>query len=495
MKKMKHLYTLAGYVVAALTLFHPHLIGHSKLTAYDPTPAFTAGNPLSPYITTANCCPEHRAQFSASTYRQYTKTGKAKPMDADVPLGDIHGRWNTFGLFYFEKDDNHDMSDFFYSSLPLQEFAMITTGDPAAPPLNEWFYFLSESRNHDAAPDATESFGYYSVPIDYRKYGVRFEADIATPFGLGARVDVGIAHITQRPEFQDQTPKSAWYTKPSDIPGSIVASGDDTMFKNVLTAGITNHPDIIADLLDLSIDEFDKSGIDAVDLSLYWSRSWESNRESSRDLPYLTFTPYVAGELSLPTSAKRDTRELFAVPFGNNGHWGYGFTAGFGINFLESIQFGIDASMTKFNRRLYPNHPTPTSEYQVGWVPRKADLMIRPGTNWSFGATIAADDFIEHVSFSSQFRYVHHDLDKITLVRTRPLPTMIGTPEGSTDFADNLRLDVLEDQSIWSSCFLTTAFTFTISNNIELGLLWQAPIRQRAAPRPMTWLGSVLFVF
>jgi hypothetical protein len=144
----------------------------------------------------------------------------------------------------------------------------------------------------------------------------------------------------------------------------------------------------------------------------------------------------------------------------------------------------------------------PINLKQVGFYPHKADYTLEPGSNWSFGASMAAFNFTQLFSASCEVRYIHHCKDHITLISAPTFSDKCfeatknqGTPVTYT-FTDNDQIlsympALLEDRSSWSSCFINLGVNMNICDGFQLGLAGQLPLRMRNAYYSTSVLGSL----
>jgi hypothetical protein len=121
---------------------------------------------------------------------------------------------------------------------------------------------------------------------------------------------------------------------------------------------------------------------------------------------------------------------------------------------------------------------------------RKANLTIEPGSNWNFAATLGAYHFLSCLSAYVQFVGVHHCKDDFCNIIPLAGPNNIPAPPVS-----NINVRKLKEDSQWSSNFVNVSFTYDISKHTQLGLFWQAPVRQEFAYRPTTVMFSLIFEY
>lgn len=488
----------------------------------DPFPIATAASPVGNITTFYDCDSEFRARISFSAYRQNadsagncnadtmydlnaTKTDTTRTIiPVNLPIGDMYGPWNLLALFYPELNGNTEVQQKLEDELGLaNELVSCTCTKPGGftPPgdIDKCLERLYAQRNSDIIPAPgviplvsngapyvlpyPKKTGAMSVPSQYRKYGVRFEADFTTPFDLGLLMRIGVAQMRHVPcqSFRNMTGD---YT--------CCATDDCSCCTDLVQKGIVNQWYVIARTLELDIAPYCESSIDMADIAFYWTHSFEFNHPSetyTTNQPHCTFCPYLMAEFAPPFGKARPPAKLFAPTFGNNHHFGYGLSGGFVFNFFQTIEFGVDVGFTRFKARGYPNQPVPTHILQEGMLPRRADLCIRPGTNWTFGAVMVAYHFLDHFTASTEFRLVHHCRDHVTLLKQVPLSWQ------TEDDPANLNIEKFIAETGWSTSFVDFGVTYDITPNVALGLLCQLPVRQRNAFRSTTLLGSLVITF
>ncbi len=223
MKKFSVKLSRIVYVVSSLLLLSIPMLLHAenRYTSNDPYPVYTAANPLGMWTFWQNCEPETSGRLSISVFRQRANMAKGGPCDAniattcatapnacsnccqacplEVPLGDIHGRWNMVALFYPEANGNNTVANNLIAGLGLEN--SVITGVTDATALANCITALETP----SLTDPNQQFGFFSVPIKYRKYGVRLQAEHDILCGFGLRLQAGVVTIQQNPCFLDQT--------------------------------------------------------------------------------------------------------------------------------------------------------------------------------------------------------------------------------------------------------------------------------------------------
>lgn len=476
-----------------------HLAGYSNLTKNDPYPVYTA---LYPYTFLTNnerdflkgIEPIHNQEWfclSLSPFRQSAVFGR-DINKKKTNLGDLLGNWNMLALFYpgmnasGGTNSTNVVQSALLSALGLTDNAVTTTCSGLFDP---------------SKTDTKHEFGFFDVPIKYRKYGIRMELDVQLFCDLGIQLLAGVSDTIQTATFNDLTciavgtqcdivedacpPATTNATCPRcccNIDNQITCD-----CKRLVIQKIMRQKDIIAKTLCLGIKNFSHRGLEDTRISLYWRHLFAVNQELER-FPYFILMPFFAFEVTLPSGHKIDPNCLFALPSGNNGHTGIGFSSGLNFDFVETIEIGIQASMTTWNSRCYRSFPVPVNELQAGMFPYKADLTIKPGTNWTFSALMHARHFLDWLSVWAQWVVVTHGRDQFCTAQILPFNATDTTPPVPL-------LNKLSDESKWHSHVMNVGATYDISPNIALGLLWQAPLSQRNAYRSTTIMGSIIITW
>ncbi len=137
-----------------------------NLTQNDPLPLYSSRFPFS-YLSTRQksgwmrfdySYVQPRFRVSVSGYRQFANRARNNERNVIFP-GDIDGPWNMMAFFYDPK-----LRDVLYPALGI---------DPTLIPAN-CKKFIEDPK----FVDPNQEFGFFSIPLLYRKYGVRFESEL-----------------------------------------------------------------------------------------------------------------------------------------------------------------------------------------------------------------------------------------------------------------------------------------------------------------------------
>ncbi len=456
-------------------LLHPlPLQALSSLARNDPYPVFSSVDPheflyLHEKLQVKN--PELAARkrdnvgITISPFGQNADRGRNSHCQK-VTLGDLNGRWGMIPLLYGPIPPGR--------TLPPVLTTALENLFPGATP---------GSLNDGTKIDPNQDFGYFSVPLKYRKRGVRFElaADIYAGFGLS--VQAGIASMSQtNTGFIDKTgctiPTCANITA-----GTATGSpfNPSPLTNDTVRQYLMSELKTIAKEIGLDICDYCQVSVEEVRINLFWRRGFEIN-QNDEDWPTFIIMPFltVGGTVSPGTDKRLDNQffnRAFYVPSGNGEYSGVGFTGGFDIDFIESIEIGAEVGMTYFFERKFSKYRVPTSEFQTSIYPFTTDVKIHPGFNWHFGAKIAAYHFLDKLSGWFEYIQMEHKPDNIQLRNCEDVNSFL--PQQ------------LEKTTGFKAKFIDVALNYDISPNIGLGLFWQAPISQLNSYRSST----VMFTF
>lgn len=538
---------LIKYFIITLMLLFSHPLGAialTRLTTNDPYPLYS---PNDPYDFLTRCrrneledycegCNNDHMRISTSGFFQTATVGGDLGENQDVVLGNLKGPWNLIGLFYDPRKRNK-----LIRGLHLDSSRTVTAcqTDLAVNLLTE-----------PAGADPNQQFGFLSVPITYRKYGARFEAELGLPCDFTIQISAGLSHIYQEPTFIDLTCTATGQSCPvrncqiptEECPSptstccNIVTAVEDIASPDVSTPCINanccvnvpncqckghildrvvNQKQRLERLLGLSIDEniftpapFSKTGFEDIEIDINWAPMFPINKDRC-DWPYFVITPFASLGFTIPSGKKMQHNNLFALPFGNDGHWSYGGRTGITFDFVDAFQIGGDIGYTGFLPRTIHNFPAPTNELQSGVFPELTTMRVQPGLNWHFAAYLYSYRFLDRFSAYAQYMLISHDKDHYQVVALQNTPI-------SSDDAKRVKerhserhrhhrkrqhhdqgilTRKLRDESAWRTQLVNVSLTYEISPHMQLGIVWQIPIFQQNAYSSSTILASFQVFF
>ncbi len=372
----------------------------------------------------------------------------------DTPLGDLTGRSGMIPLLYGKLPEG--------KSLPGQYLTAA---------FNEFFPGQKQGTITDEGNiDPFQRYGYFSFPLNYRKRGVRFELTALFLDDFGIRIQAGVSSIRQVVESRINTTSFSIEFTPTN----------ERMTVDNVDAFLMDQLDNIAVEMGLNIGDLIQTSAEEVRLNLFWRHAFELNDYNNK-WSHLLLIPYFEASGGFSPGKKNNPSQLWAVPFGNNGHPSVGCTAGVNFDFIQSIELGGEVGFTHFFKKSFDNYRVPNSKFQTVLFPFTTDVSIQPGNNWYFCARIAAFHFLGNLSMHFEWIVLDHKQDKITLETPDPVGAFL--PE------------VLEKTTTFKTKLGNAGFNYDISPNIGLGFLWQIPFSQRNSYRSSTVMAGINVTF
>lgn len=422
-----------------------------------------------------DCCCDTKQDFTTfaiTPYYQKARRGRNYQRER-VPLGDLEGRWHILGMIYGDKP---------------------STGRP---PLGNQIlkarmaiYGNTDTPN-ELNVDPKKEFGYYSVPLDYRKAGARFEWSFNPVCDFGFTILGGVTDIKQTTTFacrfvnldpdpngsQDELIKDRTKFTQSQLENARCFVTTESAAKTIL------HEQ------GYDLCDYQKTTVEDIHFRVWWRHPFRMNKDlDPYHWPQFIFTPYAAFQASIDVAQRidrkfnkeeRDGTKIFSLSTGNDGHHAVGFTAGFLIDFDETVEIGIEGGFMHFFSRDITDFRIPTSKVQSGVFPCVTDVKREPGRNYHFRATLHANCFLDHLSASVEYVFADHSEDRIKLKEEDP----------------NFFPWEIECKSKWMSQVLVTSLNYDISPNAGIGFALQWPLMQRNSYRTTTVAGTVRFTF
>ena len=474
-----------------------------------------------------------RLSFSVSPFYQTAKKGKDRHGNT-VQLGDIHGPWGVLGLLYGPVPCGQSYGTILANAFQNAKFCGVDNLCPASVTTTQTRFM------HDPEfADPEQRFGFLTVPLKYRKGGIRFEASamLANDFGLTVRF--GFSDISQElvasrcnqlfdcddicctqtvgctsgekvrviaPGFIDLTPFSNHQVIPVSESTCKTFDDDDICTENlydgadkrVVEAFLISKLKTVFKEIGLNVCDFHDNSIEDVQFSFFWRHIYDVNSSTEYDYSPYSFIPFFSVDASIGTAKIKDPSQAFSLPFGNNGHHAIGATGGFDLDFTDTISIGFEGGFTHFFSRDFCDVYVPTNDCQSVLYPFKSDIHVEPGNNWHTMATLNAIDFVDRLSFYAAYIYVNHSQDNICITGSNQgikiTPNCTNDPCTFTDLTlvdDTFKPGRLAKDTGFSSQMINAAFNYSISPYGSIGLLWQIPVTRRQAYRSST----VLFTF
>ncbi len=406
-----------------------------------------------------------RIQLSSSFVGQ--KATRARNLDkASVVAGDVRGRLGMVPLLYGDVPTGSNRPDMLAQII---EDNVQLTGLEGAQLAN------------DAFSDLNQNFGFFSLPVKYRKMGGRFKASVRILDDFVVSVQGGVADMKQTLTLYIDKSNNANY---ADV------------FHNNIGANAANFEidksTVETRLMDQRTQLFTQMGVNGEDwsdtsaedfsLSLAWRHNFRINKdEDPKDWARFIFTPHFIVAGTFGTGKAKDPDTLFSLPFGNNKHNAIHVASGFNVDFYESVEVSFEAGGTHFTNRTYIDR-VPTSEFQSVLFPYKTTIKIEPGKTWHISIGMNARHFLDKLSLYALYSYVQHLQDTVT-IPTPPSPTNSFIPRKLQDISKSK----IQNARI--------GFNYDLSPNMTFGFLWQAPIAQRGAYKATTLALSAILTF
>lgn len=456
----------------------------TTLAKNDPFPVFTTQDPHNFLLMKQKLeckdvgfarCMGDRFGFSISPFAQNANTGRnitggreegfclQKPVNVTNPCGDDPDECES-GVLKTRCTELGNLGGLW--DMPALVFGPTPCGHTLAPTLQiaQEALFPNQPLPLENADliDTGERCGFFSVPLSYRKRGLRFDMMAQIIGGIGLDIQTGVVDITQTLiRFADLTPD---------------ADTENPCFtcdRCTVEDFLMNELEQIADEICLDICDFHELSIEEIRFNLYWRTLFDVNRDC-RDWPHFLVIPFVMLSGSISPGKVNTNRVAFAVPFGNNGHPALGASFGLNFDFIDTIEIGGEVGFTHFFRKDFDCYFVPNYQLQQSIFPFMTSVCIQPGHNWHFAGKIAAYHFLEHLSMYFQYVMIDHGPDDIDTIPCD----------------DAFLPEVLECRSSWRVKLGNVAFNYDLTPNCGLGFLWQMPFSQRNAYKSTTLMFS-----
>ena len=394
-----------------------------------------------------------------------------------VNIGDIDGRWNLLGLLAGKIPANKVVP-------PLLEQAFTEIfGTPFAAGL----ITSSNIQFSDITPNEERFlceplFGYVSVPLKYRKRGIRWNFEAQLGCNLGFQFLGGAVEISQvlNPCFINLTNQVT-----SATPCTVFNPHIQQLTQEKINCFLFDPLIQLAQQLGLDLCNFTKWGFEDFWFSLYWRHATPINFNFDLSWPRLLVIPFFRIGASVPTGHPQDPSRQFSLPFGNNGSFSVCGNAGINFDFSETVEFGGEVGYVHFFSKEFADYRMPTNVLQSGIFPWATDVKINFGDTAYVAGKLAAYHFIDRLSFWGQWVFVHHRRDHITLLN--PDPAFI-------DIDDNNPLAKC-DNTTWRAQLGNFALTYDISPNFGIGVVWQQMFHARNVYNATTIMFTLNLIF
>ena len=172
----------------------------------------------------------------------------------------------------------------------------------------------------------------------------------------------------------------------------------------------------------ISLSNWERHGIGDLVAQAMWRQNFPQYR------PFLKNVRLNARfGMTFPTGVKEDINKILAIPFGNDGAWGFVFGTGLDLNITTFLRFGLDANfLYLFGNTRERRVKTDISQTDL-FLLNKFDVYKHYGlTNWF---TLYGELFrITHgISAKCAYEFIHHDDDAIYINSDRVNPLIANT--------------------------------------------------------------------
>lgn len=461
-------------------------------------------------------------QLHLSPYHQHAKSGR-NAMGGKVPIGDIYGKWNMFGVFFGPggKPVGTTLANFPHLSASQTAIAALQT---STTPLTSIYTGINYTTDIPV-PGGTPVFDpirdtvgtYESVYVRYERIGLRGQMSFDFKFGLGLGIRTGFADYKQKPEFnltndfrklsglsyfdikEDETidftkqkpplptvaqlPAGTPYSGPAQASSSApnaIDAGAQVILLNLMDDKSRNF---IAKDLGLDLGEVRESKWEDSHLYLYWQYPFDlADKEGDFSCSII---PYISVGVWLPTGEERDQDKQFSIATGNDGFTMFTLDGALSFDFPKMLQTSFGAGLMFANKRELSNQRVPTDIYQTGIIPWKTSLHKHPGLTWYLNASFKADDFISTLSFYFDWLYTRHLKDSLTLRETDPV----------RNTAFSIGIPILERDSEWKNQQVNFGFNYKVTPFLAFGFGLQSYISGVRVYRTTTVMGTIDLTF
>jgi hypothetical protein len=455
---MKHLSVFSRSLLVVLIVISYDAVAFMN-TQHDPYPLASALYPCS-FLTTGykenrknshSDINEETTHLSFAPFAQRALSATDYQKNDLTNLGDLHGRWSMIGLLY--------------GSIPQGQTQPALLTDAAAQKYQD-----PHTLNYVNYRDIGNQLGFFSVPLTYRKAGIRFEWQWRFLNSFVLALQGGFADIKQtRGTLSDQSSSASTI---SDIYGNTAGITDLKQDISTVQEFLTDPAQQIFDQLGYNTSTFNKSGAEDLFVSVTWREPFFFNTGKNRKAEWSSFSimPFITLKGSFGFGDKKDPAKLFALPFGNNGHHAIQLVSGLSFDFNETLELSARIGGTHYFKRDIAKMFVPTSKAQSGIFPYATSVNYEPGKTWFFTVGCNSHHFLDKLSMYAEYYFVQHEKDSIKLI----------TPD--TAFIPS----VLEDTTLFNVQGINLAMSYDLSPNISFGGVWQFPVVARNAYKTNT---------
>ena len=397
---------------------------------------------------------EWKFDLNISPFYQHA-SGARDPYGKKVPLGDRLGKWGMLPLLWGDLDAAP-------KEFNATNYAILYTLSLQGSDVGGGLSVDEEGFSGELDTD-----GFYSVPIDYEKKGLRFEMNTSMKSGFGLRIKSGVVDYKQTPTFIDAS--------------TIDNVGDDAYVYNFLQNTLmtdTMRSTLLETELGFNLDNCGSVAFEDTLVQFHWTNKFECENGDGQ----VEIIPYFAAGFWLPTGKRKDPDKLFALPTGHDGFWGVALEAAVSFNFPKTVLFNFGGSLTLFETKSQCLR-VPNSKYQSVLYPFKAEMRRTMGPAWNINFSMHAYDVMDNLSVHFDYLFNKHERDSITLKNCSDARRDAFLPEK------------LECDSMWKSHTMQLGFLYEVSPCLSLGITGQTHISGIKVYKTHTVMGNMKFVF
>jgi len=374
-----------------------------------------------------------------------------------VPCGDINGRWNMIGLLQGqEASPNGTLNDGSHTYM-LDAYNNIEHGRVSST------NYLSNTFT-----DTNGTFGYFSIPINHEKFGLRTKFQLKFN-SIALTVRTGVINYKQNPTFNDMTPSATDY---GFNPYDIVLTDTYLMIEQRRT-----H---IFNEIGLDVNKVNKTTMEDTHIELSWNKSFGMDNEDG--VLTVAFQPFLAAGIWLPSGVKKNQDAAMSIPTGNNGFIGYTIEGALNFDFPGTIMISVGGSATFFGHKTVNNYRLPSNDGQSGIYPWKTTVRLGQGTVWRFQTGFISRHFLENLSMGFGYIFTKKEQDSILIKDTSTRTAYFKTGKA-------------EKESGWESQMFHFGADYDITRELALGAAIETPITGKRILRTLTLMGDVRFSF
>ena len=427
------------------------------------------------------CCPQASSDVSDQALANCCPPScKPSCRHKKVPEGDRTGRWNMIGLLQGTQAAPGGM---------ISEACQPTLHAAESTITN--FSFCDGAVPFDSTfTDTTESFGHYSVPINYQKIGLRGRMRLALVAGFGLAAKGGVVRYKQIPCFEDKSCDAVNIKNcmgDLECPDVSVFTCEQIQQVQKLMMHRDKREAIFREIC-LDADCYCRTAFEDTHVQFDWSGNFDMYDQDN--ILQVKVQPYAAVGFWAPTGEEHHPDFGLRIPTTNDGFWGVTVEGGLNFSFPGTIVLGFGGGATFYESRVLHAERVPSSRTQSVIYPWKTDIKREPGTSWNAHIDFASYNFIDNFSFFFNYVYTKHEQDRVYV-----LCKNCTEPDENGQSQQLFFPEKLEEESEWDSQMAYFALEYEITDQLFMGVGVQLPIAGRRIYKISTIMGSIRFHF